>query len=126
MNSSSLFAKLNTIVFEYLRYIYGKRNSHSTYCFFVQLLPVKCSNTLGPEKNQPKQALAEISNRRIGQIKHKFFYLNRFLKKMLKMRNFYLKKLDNIFYNTVAEYIYVDNMADVSPCFTPVTPVCRP
>ena len=81
MNSSSLFAKLNTIIVsEYLRYIYGKRNSHSTYCFFVQLLPVKCSNTIGPEKNQPKQALEEISNRRIRQIKHEFFYLNRFLK----------------------------------------------
>ena len=104
MNSSSLFAKLNTIVSEYLRYIYGKRNSHSTYCFFVQLLPVKCSNTLAPEKNQPKQALEEISNRRIRQIKHEFFYLKRFFEKVLKMRNFYLKKLDNIFYNTVAEY----------------------
>ena len=53
-------------------------------------------------KKSKKRSLGDISNRRIRQINHELF--ERLGVKMLKMRIFYLKKIPNIFYNTVRQY----------------------
>lgn len=75
-------------------------------CLFVQFVPcVMLKVTFLLEKNDAQRSPADISNRRIRQSNHEFFYLIlTVLRRSAQTRILYLKNIRTVIYNFVTKH----------------------